>query len=113
MSLTDAAATKVKKPEVMTFWWEKVLQYEPTHEIALAELYKLYERNQEWDKLADSALHYTEAHHVVDYQYTQKTSVDNGVLLTRWDHRTKLSKGWNIEIEHGLPHWKHGPPKTE
>jgi tetratricopeptide (TPR) repeat protein len=47
------AATKVKKPEVMTYWWEKVVQYEPTHEEALTELYKLYERNKEWEKLAD------------------------------------------------------------
>ena len=47
------AATKVKKPEICTYWWEKVLQYEPTHDEALAELYKLYERNKEWDKLAD------------------------------------------------------------
>ncbi len=47
------AATKVKKPEICTFWWEKVIEYEPTHEEALAELYKLYERNKEWEKLAD------------------------------------------------------------
>src|SRR5213075_1027081 len=47
------AATKVKKPEICTYWWEKVVQYEPTHEEALTELYKLYERNKEWDKLAD------------------------------------------------------------
>ena len=47
------AATKVKKPDIMTYWWEKVVQYEPNHEEALAELYKLYERNKEWDKLAD------------------------------------------------------------
>ncbi|HSD87851.1 MAG TPA: hypothetical protein VLB44_10070, partial [Kofleriaceae bacterium] len=47
------AATKVKKPEICVVWWEKVIQYEPTHEEALAELYKLYERNKEWDKLAD------------------------------------------------------------
>ena len=47
------AQTKVKKPEICTYWWEKVVQYEPTHEEALAELYKLYERNKEWDKLAD------------------------------------------------------------
>ncbi len=49
------AATKVKKPEITTYWWEKVLQYEPAHEEALAELGKLYERNKEWDKLADIA----------------------------------------------------------
>ena len=47
------AATKVKKPDICTYWWEKVLQYEPNHEEALAELYKLYERAKEWEKLAD------------------------------------------------------------
>src|SRR6185436_12619431 len=47
------AATKVKKPEICTYWWEKVIQYEPTHDEALAELYKLYERNKEWEKLAE------------------------------------------------------------
>ncbi|HEY5946714.1 MAG TPA: tetratricopeptide repeat protein [Kofleriaceae bacterium] len=47
------AATKVKKPDICTYWWEKVVQYEPTHEEALTELYKLYERNKEWEKLAD------------------------------------------------------------
>ncbi len=53
IDVAKMAATKVKKPEIMTYWWEKVLQYEPNHEEALAELYKLYERNKEWDKLAD------------------------------------------------------------
>src|SRR5690606_18195822 len=47
------AATKVKKPDICTYWWEKVIQYEPAHEEALAELYKLYERSKEWEKLAD------------------------------------------------------------
>ena len=53
IEVAKMAATKVKKPEICTYWWEKVLQYEPTYEEALAELYKLYERNKEWDKLAD------------------------------------------------------------
>ena len=53
LAVAQMAATKVKKPEITTFWWEKVIQYEPAHEEALAELYKLYERNKEWDKLAD------------------------------------------------------------
>nr|HEX4312425.1 tetratricopeptide repeat protein [Kofleriaceae bacterium] len=53
IEVAKMAATKVKKPEVCTYWWEKVVFYEPTHEEALAELYKLYERNKEWDKLAD------------------------------------------------------------
>ena len=42
-----------RSPTICTYWWEKVVQYEPTHDEALAELYKLYERNKEWDKLAD------------------------------------------------------------
>jgi tetratricopeptide (TPR) repeat protein len=53
VEVAKMAATKVKKPEICTYWWEKVLQYEPTNEEALAELYKLYERNKEWDKLAE------------------------------------------------------------
>ncbi|HEU4732283.1 MAG TPA: hypothetical protein VFT22_30525, partial [Kofleriaceae bacterium] len=53
IEVAKMAATKVKKPEICTYWWEKVLAYEPTHEEALAELYKLYERNKEWDKLAE------------------------------------------------------------
>jgi tetratricopeptide (TPR) repeat protein len=55
IEVAKMAATKVKKPEITTYWWEKVLQHEPTHEEALAELGKLYERNKEWDKLADIA----------------------------------------------------------
>jgi tetratricopeptide (TPR) repeat protein len=53
IEVAKMAATKVKKPEICTYWWEKVVQYEPTHDEALAELYKLYERNKEWDKLAE------------------------------------------------------------
>ena len=53
IEVAKMAATKVKKPEICTYWWEKVIQYEPAHEEALSELYKLYERNKEWDKLAD------------------------------------------------------------
>ncbi|MBC7975271.1 MAG: tetratricopeptide repeat protein, partial [Myxococcales bacterium] len=53
IEVAKMAATKVKKPEICTYWWEKVIQYEPTHEEALSELYKLYERNKEWDKLAE------------------------------------------------------------
>ncbi|KAB2911170.1 MAG: tetratricopeptide repeat protein, partial [Kofleriaceae bacterium] len=49
------AATKVKKPEICVYWWEKVVEVEPTHEEALAELSKLYERNKEWEKLAEVA----------------------------------------------------------
>jgi golgin subfamily B member 1 len=61
IEVAKMAATKVKKPEICTFWWEKVVQYEPTHEEALSELYKLYERNKEWDKLADICSRQAEA----------------------------------------------------
>lgn len=53
IDVAKMAATKVKKPEICTYWWEKVVQYEPTNEEALTELYKLYERNKEWEKLAE------------------------------------------------------------
>ncbi|MBA3456339.1 MAG: tetratricopeptide repeat protein, partial [Deltaproteobacteria bacterium] len=53
IAVAQMAATKVKKPEITTFWWEKVLEYEPNFDEALVELSKLYERNKEWDKLAD------------------------------------------------------------
>jgi len=49
------AASKVKKPEICTYWWEKVVEVEPTHDEALAELSKLYERNKDWSKLAEVA----------------------------------------------------------
>ena len=53
LDVARMAHTKVKKPEITTYWWEKVIQYYPTNDEALSELYKLYERNKEWDKLAD------------------------------------------------------------
>jgi golgin subfamily B member 1 len=53
IEVAKMAATKVKKPDICTFWWEMVVQYDPGHEEALSELSKLYDRNKEWDKLAD------------------------------------------------------------
>ena len=53
IEVAKMAATKVKKPEITTYWWEKVLEVEPTFDEALTELSKLYERNKEWDKLAE------------------------------------------------------------
>jgi tetratricopeptide (TPR) repeat protein len=47
------AQTKVKKPEICMYWWEKVVVVEPTHDEALTELAKLYERNKDWAKLAE------------------------------------------------------------
>lgn len=53
IEVAKMAASKVKKPDICTFWWEMVVQYDATHEEALSELSKLYDRNKEWDKLAD------------------------------------------------------------
>jgi hypothetical protein len=50
------AQTKVKKPEICMYWWEKVVEVEPTHDEALTELAKLYERNKDWGKLAEVEL---------------------------------------------------------
>ena len=47
------ASTRVKKPEVCTVWWEKVLEEDQEHQEALSELEKLYERSQNWTGLAD------------------------------------------------------------
>jgi golgin subfamily B member 1 len=40
-------ATKVKKPDITTYWWEKVLEYESMHAEALAELAKRHKRTKE------------------------------------------------------------------
>lgn len=51
--MAQLAQTRVKKPDVCIVWWEKVLETDPGHEEAIAELTKLYERSKEWDKLAE------------------------------------------------------------
>ncbi len=47
------AATRVKKPDVCIVWWEKVLESDPQHVEAISELYKLYERAKNWERLAE------------------------------------------------------------
>jgi tetratricopeptide (TPR) repeat protein len=47
------AATKLKRPDICTIWWEKVLETDPAHEEAIDELEKLYERAKAWDRLAE------------------------------------------------------------
>lgn len=51
------AQTKVKKPEICMYWWEKVVEVDPSHDEALTELAKLYERNKDWTKLAEVCAH--------------------------------------------------------
>ena len=53
IEVAQLAATKVKKPDVCIVWWEKVLADDPAHEDAIGELYKLYERAKNWNKLAE------------------------------------------------------------
>src|SRR5690606_20139852 len=51
--IAQLAATRIKKPEICIHWWEKVLVNDPGHEEAMGELYKLYERAKNWEKLAE------------------------------------------------------------
>ncbi len=53
LEVADLAATKLKKPEVCVYWWERVLNEDGGNEQAITELEKLYERNKDWAKLAD------------------------------------------------------------
>ncbi len=53
LEVANLAATRVKKPEVCIVWWERVLALDPAQEEAISELYKLYERSKEWEKLAE------------------------------------------------------------
>jgi tetratricopeptide (TPR) repeat protein len=46
------AATRVKKPDICTHWWERVFEVEPENAEAITELEKLYERGKNWDGLA-------------------------------------------------------------
>jgi golgin subfamily B member 1 len=87
------AATKVKKPEICTFWWEKVLQVEPAHEEALAELYKLYERSKEWDKLADICSRQADA--AADDKLRAEALQRLGLLYTeKVDNSAKAIDAW-------------------
>ena len=87
------AQTKVKKPEICTYWWEKVVQYEPTHEEALSELYKLYERNKEWDKLADICQRQADA--AVDVKLRADALQRLGLLYTeKVENSAKAIDAW-------------------
>lgn len=53
VEVAKLASEKVKKPAVSIEMWQRVLEADPDHAEALAELEKLYEREKLWDKLAD------------------------------------------------------------
>lgn len=93
LEVAQLAHTKVKKPEVTQVWWERVLGVEPSHPEALAELNKLYERNREWDKLADvtsrqaatasDAKTRVEAYQRLGILYTEKIE-DSAKAISAW-----------------------------
>ena len=53
IEVAKLASEKLKRPSVSIELWAKVLDAQPDHPEALAELEKLYEREKHWDKLAD------------------------------------------------------------
>ncbi|WP_028245662.1 HNH endonuclease signature motif containing protein [Pseudoclavibacter soli] len=44
-----------------------------------------------------------EAHHVTAWQHGGRTSIDNGVLLCWWHHRTIDTGPWRIDMQHRRP----------
>ncbi|MCG8418317.1 MAG: tetratricopeptide repeat protein [Proteobacteria bacterium] len=101
--IAKLAATRVKKPEVCIVWWERVLTDDPAHEEAIAELYKLYERSKNWEKLAEICA--KQANIAAD----SKTQVDAlqklGILYTdRMDNPSRAIDAWrqllDIDSEH-------------
>jgi len=53
LEIAQLAAQRLKKPAVCIKWWEKVRDYDPQNGDALAELKKFYERDKNWEKLAE------------------------------------------------------------
>lgn len=59
-----------------------------------------------------------EAHHVTEWQHGGPTSIDNGVLLCWWHHRSIDTGPWRIHMQRGAPvithrlwhdqHWRPG-----
>lgn len=46
-----------------------------------------------------------EAHHATDYQYTGRTSIDDGMLACGYDHRERIAEGWTTRMIDGVPYW--------
>lgn len=53
VEVAQLATTKVKRPQISMELWEKVVEFDPNNIEALSSLEALYERNKDWDKLAD------------------------------------------------------------
>ncbi len=52
VEVAKLASARVSKPDVQLYWWERVLEHEPDHRQAFAELAKLYEHAERWEDLA-------------------------------------------------------------
>ena len=52
---------------------------------------------------------WTQAHHVTEWQYTLRTSVDDGCLLCGYHHREFERLGWQVVMTDGRPTWT--PPR--
>jgi HNH endonuclease. len=50
-----------------------------------------------------------EAHHIVPWQDSRRTSVDNGTLVCGYHHREHERLGWHAELINGQVGWT--PPK--
>ena len=50
-----------------------------------------------------------QTHHITDYQFTRRTSVDDLTLLCGYHHRTFEKLGWTCHMIKGFPHWTPPP----
>jgi hypothetical protein len=50
-----------------------------------------------------------QTHHVNDFQFSQRTSVDDLTLLCGYHHRIFEKLGWTCEMINGYPHWTPPP----
>ncbi len=53
IQLAGLASEKIRVPRIAVSLWEQILETDPTHADALAQLEQLYERDKAYDKLAD------------------------------------------------------------
>ena len=50
-----------------------------------------------------------QTHHITDYQFSRRTSVDDLTLLCGFHHRTFEKLGWTCQMIKGYPHWTPPP----
>jgi hypothetical protein len=52
---------------------------------------------------------WTQIHHITDWAHGGPTSIDNGTLICRNDHRNRIREGWRAEMINGRVGWKPPP----